>query len=106
MKIIQLMTPEFHFLTWFVQLLTVEWSVAFGTVIIPNVCCEKRHISQTGTDHLSSSYCGYNQTEVCVGFFVFCNFILLIKSNITYLDISLIIYFASKANTNVYILYM
>lgn len=97
-KIIQLMTPEFHFLTWFVQLLTVEWSGAFGTVIIPNVCCEKRH-SQTGTDHLSS--CGYNQTEVCVGFFVFCNFILLIKSNITY--ISLIIYFASKANTNVYI---
>lgn len=45
----------------------------------------------------------YNQTEVCVGFFVFCNFILLIKSNITYLGISLIIYFASKANTNVYI---
>lgn len=98
MKIIQLMTPEFHFLTWFVQLLLG----AFGTVIIPNVCCEKRH-SQTGTYHLSSSYCGYNQTEVCVGFFVFCNFILLIKSNITYLGISLIIYSASKANTNVYI---
>lgn len=79
MKIIQLMTPEFHFLTWFVQLLTVEWSGAFGTVIIPNVCCEKRHISQ------QTIYCGYNQTEVCVGFFVFCNFILLIKSNITFL---------------------
>lgn len=55
---IQLMAPEFHFLTWFVHLLTVEWSGAFGTVISPNVCCEKRHISQTGTDHLSSSYCG------------------------------------------------
>lgn len=38
-----------------------------------------------------------------MGFFVFCNFILLIKSNITYLGISLIICFASKANTNVYI---